>query len=240
MHIKVEYRNEILGNGVLWEGPADAIEAIPNFPARYLATLVARDGEPRRDGMWHVSAVAILPAPIPMLLYCPQCSLQHIDIPAPSQCVTNPPHRSHECQHCRYVWRPCDVPTTGVATLHTQGQRDQPSQPVQEALVRWLCAGNIGRSSRAIVAHLTGQSLDHPAWSDYPRDGDDFQRCLRLLDTVPIFRTRLTQLSTRSPTWAQFVTHWTELEQFLRSVDSQAFNQRISTLIQHAQQQERL
>jgi hypothetical protein len=70
------------------------------------------------------------PEPIPMLLFCPNCSLQHIDAPQPEKGWDNPPHRSHECQRCGWVWRPADVPTTGVATIKTKGQRDRPAGPI--------------------------------------------------------------------------------------------------------------
>lgn len=63
--------------------------------------------------------------PIPLLLFCPACSGQHVDEPQPEKGWTNPPHRSHECQHCGFVWRPADVPTTGVVTLLTTGKLDQ-------------------------------------------------------------------------------------------------------------------
>jgi len=63
-------------------------------------------------------------APIDLLLFCPNCFEQHIDQAQPEKNWDNPPHRSHECQHCGIVWRPADVPTNGVATIQTKGQRD--------------------------------------------------------------------------------------------------------------------
>jgi hypothetical protein len=62
--------------------------------------------------------------PIPMVLHCPRCRAQHIDAPQPDKGWTNPPHRSHECQACGLVWRPADVPTTGVEAIETKGKRD--------------------------------------------------------------------------------------------------------------------
>jgi rubredoxin len=62
--------------------------------------------------------------PIDMVLYCPSCGMQHIDEPQPHKDWTNPPHRSHECQHCGAVWRPADVPTNGVRRIATKGKRD--------------------------------------------------------------------------------------------------------------------
>jgi rubredoxin len=84
---------------------------------------------------------AALPAdqrePIPMILHCPACHTQHIDAPEPGMLIssgptagrvrpgwTNPPHRSHLCQECGHVWRPADVPTTGVKSVQTRGKND--------------------------------------------------------------------------------------------------------------------
>lgn len=75
--------------------------------------------------------------PIDMVLYCPQCGVQHIDKPdrAPfmfdqmKDCPDlwiNPPHRSHLCAGCGYIWRPADVPTNGVKSIATRGTKDSP------------------------------------------------------------------------------------------------------------------
>jgi hypothetical protein len=37
---------------------------------------------------------------------------------------TNPPHKSHLCHGCGCIWRPCDQPTEGVATIETSGKAD--------------------------------------------------------------------------------------------------------------------
>jgi|GEM_PF-5800951 len=62
------------------------------------------------------------PAPIDMILYCPSCGYQHIDKPDGEW--TNPPHRSHLCHSCGYIWRPADVPTNGVESIRTRGKAD--------------------------------------------------------------------------------------------------------------------
>lgn len=71
-----------------------------------------------------VPNVPLYEAPLPMMLYCPRCGLQHIDKPAPEKGWDNPPHRSHECQGCGCVWRPADVTTTGVAAVQSRGHAD--------------------------------------------------------------------------------------------------------------------
>jgi hypothetical protein len=79
--------------------------------------------------------------PINMVLHCPACGAKHIDRPAPcvsalcadgcalpGDCIgwTNPPHRSHLCEACGFIWRPADVPTNGVQAVQTRGQDDSP------------------------------------------------------------------------------------------------------------------
>lgn len=62
--------------------------------------------------------------PIPMVLHCPTCGLQHVDAPAPAIGWFNPPHRSHQCGGCGTIWRPADVPTVGVEKTATRGAAD--------------------------------------------------------------------------------------------------------------------
>lgn len=61
---------------------------------------------------------------IDMILHCPECHRRHIDRPDPSKGWDNPPHRSHLCEWCGTVWRPCDRPTNGVLRITTQGKGD--------------------------------------------------------------------------------------------------------------------
>ena len=56
MKIKVEVKNEILGDSVFWEGDSRDIAQIRNIPAQMTAKMVAKDGETRTCGMWVVSA----------------------------------------------------------------------------------------------------------------------------------------------------------------------------------------
>ena len=67
--------------------------------------------------------------PLAMILHCPACGVQHLDEPDEASGWTNPPHRSHLCQACGYIWRPADIPTTGVATIATHGDADSPTPP---------------------------------------------------------------------------------------------------------------
>lgn len=81
-------------------------------------------------------------APIDMVLHCPRCGVQHVDAPEESDVYraaifketrviekmpkpwTNPPHRSHLCHACGFIWRPADVATNGVAEIKTRGANE--------------------------------------------------------------------------------------------------------------------
>jgi hypothetical protein len=76
----------------------------------------------------------------------------------------------------------------------------------------WLANGERGISSEAIVEHLTGNSIGR-GWKnhDHPHDPDDFRRCQRLFERVPIARLWLPTLASRSPQWARLVEAWDEI-----------------------------
>lgn len=51
--------------------------------------------------------------PLPMLLHCPACHVQHVDRGVWSSW----PHRTHRCRDCQHEWRPAHIYTVGVAAL---------------------------------------------------------------------------------------------------------------------------
>ena len=69
------------------------------------------------------------PKPVDMLLFCPRCDFQHVDKPGPTINWNNPPHKSHLCKFCGWIWRPADVPTNGVEAIKTKSKRDQDPRP---------------------------------------------------------------------------------------------------------------
>lgn len=89
--------------------------------------------EEYKDTYRAMARAVLAKGPIDMVLFCPQCGKQHIDAPDPTpqfsppdDVWTNPPHRSHLCHGCGFIWRPADVPTNGVAQLRTRGKNDSP------------------------------------------------------------------------------------------------------------------
>lgn len=49
----------------------------------------------------------------PLLLFCPECNVQHID----EGIWATKPHRTHQCQSCKHEWKPYAVTTFGVKDL---------------------------------------------------------------------------------------------------------------------------
>lgn len=54
-----------------------------------------------------------LESPVPMVLFCPECTERHIDTGE----FAERPHHTHACQACGFVWRPAVVATVGVRFL---------------------------------------------------------------------------------------------------------------------------
>lgn len=94
-----------------------------------------------------VLAASAALAPIDMLLFCPRCHRQHIDVAdevcdvcggRPSACKAlghrpendrpewawkNPPHATHACKFCHLNWRPSNANTNGVESLRQLEQK---------------------------------------------------------------------------------------------------------------------
>lgn len=79
-------------------------------------------------------------------------------------------------------------------------------------LLGWLANGRRGISSNSIVQHLTGIPALRDWHIDIPHDPDDLDRCLQLLDAVPLLRPLMPQMATASPLWAALIERWDEIE----------------------------
>ncbi len=80
-----------------------------------------------------------------------------------------------------------------------------------EEIIRWFVTGDVGVSSKAVVAQMTGSKTRRDGFGDHPYDNGDFGRCHKLLEAVPKFKVRIEEMSGRSPEWAALVAHWDEL-----------------------------
>jgi len=117
--------------------------------------------------------------PINMLLFCPTCAEQHVDLPQPEKNWTNPPHRSHECQTCGHVWRPADVPTNGVASIQTKGQKDGDSRPAMLAIKTQAQKALDGLNDLLVDEDLDDEKLRAASEDLLPNMADGLRRSLR-------------------------------------------------------------
>ena len=91
------------------------------------------------------------------------------------------------------------------------------NKSIPEKVLRWLLSGDTGLSSKAIVRKLMGYDkpikgqvvtddhsiLEHVG--NYPHDTDDLGRCIRLLEAVPEFKSRLKEMATVNKEWEGLV-----------------------------------
>lgn len=107
-----------------WNGRKYIVTKFIEDGAYKTITLVLTDAEVfARDG-GKLMAITPMHAPIDVILPCPRCGWRHVD--KPDGDWTNPPHRSHLCFYCGFIWRPADVPTNGVEVIKTHGKNDSP------------------------------------------------------------------------------------------------------------------
>lgn len=85
--------------------------------------------------------------------------------------------------------------------------------PAQRKVIRWLANGEVGLSSKQLAMWTAfGERTDRGFGIDYPKDPDDFDRCLKFLEAVPEARVELYRMAELSPVWKALVEHWDEIE----------------------------
>jgi len=81
---------------------------------------------------------------------------------------------------------------------------------------KWLANGERGISSNAIATKLSGIDCRSSGYgTDFfipPSDPADFKRCMQLLNQVPEFRERLSEMKEVSEVWGKLVDNWDEFE----------------------------
>jgi hypothetical protein len=83
------------------------------------------------------------------------------------------------------------------------------SETIEARALRWACGDDTGLSSKAILNVMTGSGK--PSRYNYPRDDEDFGRCHRLLNLIPEWRERMTEMSIVGPEWAALAPRWSDL-----------------------------
>lgn len=87
---------------------------------------------------------------------------------------------------------------------------------LKEKVLNWLATGEVGASSKCMAFAVVGL----PTRKDYPSDAGDFNRCLKLIRTVPEIKKSFPQIATISDYWKVLIEHWDELESLFLSETS--------------------
>ena len=125
-----------------------------------------------------------------MTWICPDCGRD--DLPSPDHFCTG--------REVTLMTTKMDRPTAEERIARTPG------------LVTWLARNRRGLSSEAIATHLTGVTIGSGDEKHYPHDPGDLGRCIRLLDAVPSFRPRMSEMATAGREWAALAAQWGQLE----------------------------
>jgi hypothetical protein len=96
---------------------------------------------------------------------------------------------------------------------------DGPDVKTLRTALDWLSGRDTGLSSMAILMWMMGGPVRR---FDYPRDADDLGRCLRLLDRIPAWRSRIGEMAACGPEWAALVKEWPALERMMGNADGRA------------------
>lgn len=83
---------------------------------------------------------------------------------------------------------------------------------MSEKALAWIVGNDTGSSSKALWAVMMGQKSD----GSYPHDPDDLGRCMRLLEAVPEWKSRISEMAAVSNYWAGLAENWDELERLMR------------------------
>ena len=92
---------------------------------------------------------------------------------------------------------------------------------VEKRAAQWAASGETGVSSKAILGVMVSSPPETRFC--YPHDGSDLGRCIGLLDAVPEYRGRLSEMKCVGPEWSALVGNWSELEAMWRAGDKSLY-----------------
>ena len=103
----------------------------------------------------------------------------------------------------------------------------------EERGAEWLKSGNIGASSKTIYNFFISGPPNDPA---YPHDSADFGRCAALLEAVPEWEKRLSEMAAiggmEGEIWAALAEVWIALATYHAAEDFDHLNQRLKEIIE--------
>jgi hypothetical protein len=77
-------------------------------------------------------------------------------------------------------------------------------------LAEWFGSGDTGLSSETIALWLSARVKN--GWGPHtPSDPSDLGRCLRLLERIPEWKTRMAEMAECSEGWARMMIYWDEI-----------------------------
>lgn len=85
---------------------------------------------------------------------------------------------------------------------------------VPEAALNWIVGGDTGLPALGIWAHMVGART--MVFHEHPQDARELAQCLRLLDAVPEWHSRLPEMARYNRGWQSLVPAWEELVATLR------------------------
>jgi len=98
---------------------------------------------------------------------------------------------------------------------------------MKNAAFDWIVGSDTGVSSKTIWGVMMGAEVYSPS---IPWDTDDFGRCYRLLQMIPEWRHRLTDVSEKYPEWKPLVDNWDELTRIFEAAKYEHLYKRMRTL----------
>lgn len=84
---------------------------------------------------------------------------------------------------------------------------------MDKRVIEWLAGGDTGTSSKAIAFWLTAKVKDQRWGASTPIDPSDLGRCLRLLEVMPEWKSRIGEMAEAGGEWPTYVKHWDEMAQ---------------------------
>lgn len=86
---------------------------------------------------------------------------------------------------------------------------------MNDVALDWIVGRDTGVSSEAIWTHMMGRKPSEKWPGNWPHDPDDLGRCVRLLELIPEWRSRIGEMASYGRGWAALVPHWAALTTLL-------------------------
>jgi hypothetical protein len=141
--------------------------------------------------------------PIPQYAHCTSCKEEWVAFYQPALME----------DVARFMRASTGCPACGKQGSAVMGRYGNPYRRYRD-YEDWLENGEVGVSSRTILAAITGRTI---RYTNHPMDPGDFRRCHLLLQAFPELRLQLHKVAEQYPVWAELVKRWNEVEAMLKS-----------------------